>query len=131
MKDEKIEQPFTLNHEGNSLAEIFNITQDEALAAGEENIRNDIPFGILLMNVLSENQEIGAVVATILSGVLGTDLDKPSKVVEYVVRTIQKGEGRDLVLTALCFVDEDKIMELKKAETMLGVLKGLKEEMQK
>ena len=127
-------QPFTLNHEGNTLKEIFNITEEEFLALTGGDVTEDIPFGIMLLNTLDNNLHEGLLIAFILEGLTGLKIDIPSKLVEYIVRGIKEEEQRRSICEVLLVMHEKEgglpdILQLKKMmDTLLKMKRSLEKD---
>jgi len=99
-------QPFTLNHDADNFTDVIGLTKKEIEAEIDRDPLCDVSFAIGLLVILGEHKGIGAVLASVLSGILGRELGRPSELAEYIVRTVTDRDARELITKALIFADE-------------------------
>lgn len=86
-----------LNHSGNSLHEITRATKDLAKKLVKEDEYCDLAFTLLLLNFLRRAENSAFILSLFLEPLTGIDFDKPSRIVEYIVNSID-GKSRKVIM---------------------------------
>ena len=97
-------QPFTLNHEGTTKAEVFGVSKEEGFKNFEEfDPYSDFSFGVVLFGALTSNYEGSMLVRILLGATTGLDLDRNSKITEYMVRSVNGADRKKLLIALASF----------------------------
>jgi len=97
-----IKQPFTLNHYGERMSDIFGIDENEIpLYLSHKDLTEDKSFGIILIKIFQDNNVPTPIFSSLLSALIGIKFSMHSELVEYLVRSIQGKEDREDILETI------------------------------
>lgn len=124
---EEIRQPFYLNHEGETVEEIFKVDSVEELNKKvlDGNGWDDFTFAVTLYKVLNERVLGGpalALFAAIIEGIYDTEVRRVSELVQLLTNAILDEDRRDKIVKSATIVGMDKIKKTATPEDAAKIL---------